>query len=700
MRDFTDDLRPLHDGPATLAAERALSNIDTDELSKHLLAQDGFLERQQRIVKLLEKEKVFSKQQQMNLSRPERYHLGLARAKRLRRMAVEHHWNHHDYHMADYLVDEMSPYHLQMSMFVTTVREQGDDTQRAYWIPQIEAWDIIGAYAQTEQGHGSNVRGLELQARFDPVTKEFELHSPTLTSSKWWNGALGRTATHAIVVAQLLTPQVQAPSIDAATDAETKYISHGPHPFVVQIRDRKTHQPLTGIAVGDIGPKYGYTSMDNGYMLFNHFRVPHSAMLARYSRVNPDTGEFQRIGSPAVVYGSLTYVRANIVMHARLVLARAVTIAVRYCSIRRQFKDRDAPDTDGVPETVVLDYPTVMVRLLPLLATTFALHYTGEAMYELYHRSREQIERGDFGTLAELHSTSSGLKSLCTMYAADGIEICRRAMGGHGFGGGSGLVGINSDYLSKPTVEGDNWMITQQLASHLIKRMTSAIKDPRSKSMDTTDEYFKYYLLHRDSSRPYNIFPSDSNVEDSALVSAFQWRAASLSYQAYHSRIEENRRWNTILISLHKLSRAYSESILVTNFASALQSSPLLEPTGTVMRDLFHLYALHTIDSDARSFQSTGALSADVLDVIPDRILDIMIQRVRPHAVKLVDSWAMPDYLLNSSLGRYDGKVYESLFRKAHRENPLNKTTFNPEWRSEEIVLGDKESLAKILAKL
>ena len=33
--------------------------------------------------------------------------------------------------------------------------------------------------------------------------------------------------------------------------------SFGPHPFIVQIRDMETHQPLPGITVGDIGPKFG-----------------------------------------------------------------------------------------------------------------------------------------------------------------------------------------------------------------------------------------------------------------------------------------------------------------------------------------------------------------------------------------------------------------------------------------------------------
>lgn len=81
---------------------------------------------------------------------------------------------------------------------VTTVREQASDEQKAYWMPKILNWDIIGCYAQSELGHGSNVRGLETEARWDPKKKEFEIHSPYLTASKWWNGAMGRTATHAV----------------------------------------------------------------------------------------------------------------------------------------------------------------------------------------------------------------------------------------------------------------------------------------------------------------------------------------------------------------------------------------------------------------------------------------------------------------------------------------------------------------------
>src|SRR5271156_441911 len=360
MTDFTDKLRPAApDGPEVLAGERSRSNVNVDGLAKHLLSRNGFLKRQKRILPILQSYPVFSKKNQLNLARPDRYHLGLARAKTLRRLSIKHGWDSEDFKMAEYLVDEMSPFHLQHTMFATSVREQSNAKQLAYWLPKVEAWDIIGCYGQTELGHGSNVRGLECQAKWDPKSKDFIIHSPTLTASKWWNGSLGCTANHAIVVAQLMLP-------DKVTG---EYKSYGPHQFIVQIRDMKTNKPLDGIVIGDIGPKYGYTSMDNGYMLFNNLRVPHASLLARYSGVDSESGLYIKPDNPALVYGSLTFVRAQIIMHARLILARAVTISVRYTSIRRQFADRDARGPSA-PEEAVLNYPTVQIRILPLLATT------------------------------------------------------------------------------------------------------------------------------------------------------------------------------------------------------------------------------------------------------------------------------------------------------------------------------------------
>ena len=113
------------------------------------------------------------------------------------------------------------------------------------------------------------------------------------------------------------------------------------------------------------------------------------------------------------------------------------------------------------------------------------------------------------------------------MLAADGVETCRRAMGGHGFGGGSGLIQLNNDYLSKPTVEGDNWMITQQVAAYLIKKMTAAVDSPASTATDETDAIFKEFIRNC-GSRSFDAAERDMLASDRDIVKSFELRATAL----------------------------------------------------------------------------------------------------------------------------------------------------------------------------
>jgi acyl-CoA oxidase len=149
MRDFADRLQPASPaGPEIIAQERSQSDVPVEELAKHLLSRNRFLERQQKILPLLENDPLFDKVKQPNLSRPDRYQLGLARAKKLRRLADQHGWDQEDQNMSAYLCDDVSPYMVHVQMFETTIREQGDEKQREYWLPKIQAWEAIGCYAQ------------------------------------------------------------------------------------------------------------------------------------------------------------------------------------------------------------------------------------------------------------------------------------------------------------------------------------------------------------------------------------------------------------------------------------------------------------------------------------------------------------------------------------------------------------------------
>lgn len=69
-------------------------------------------------------------------------------------------------------------------MFLPALMNHGTSDQQAEWISRAWNCNIIGTYAQTELGHGTFLRGLETTSTYDPSTKEFVIHSPTITAYK------------------------------------------------------------------------------------------------------------------------------------------------------------------------------------------------------------------------------------------------------------------------------------------------------------------------------------------------------------------------------------------------------------------------------------------------------------------------------------------------------------------------------------
>ena len=102
------------------------------------------------------------------------------------------------------LTPGVTPESLHYGMFKTTVEKIGSDEQAKLWIPDIRKMRVMGCYAQTELGHGSNIAGLETTATLDIKTDEFVLHSPTPTSTKYWPGGLGLWGNRAAVFAQCI----------------------------------------------------------------------------------------------------------------------------------------------------------------------------------------------------------------------------------------------------------------------------------------------------------------------------------------------------------------------------------------------------------------------------------------------------------------------------------------------------------------
>lgn len=675
--DWVKALKPSGpQGSELLEQERASSDIDVHQLSAFLYTEE-VLERNKKILNILQSDPVFDKSQNYFRGRQDRIEAALARGKSLRQLTIKHKWSQEDFQAANELISEPTPYGLHATMFLKTLEEQGTPEQHKLFLQPAQQYKLIGCYAQTELGHGSNVRGLETTATWDPKDKTFTLHSPHLTASKWWIGSLGKAANHAVVVAQLILGGK----------------SYGPHPFVVQIRDLQTHEPLPDIHVGDIGPKFGYNTMDNGFLLFNHVKIPHINMLSRFSGVDPETSKYIRPSNPALVYGTLTFVRSSIVYQSGSVLARGVTIATRYCAVRRQFQDRDAAEGE-VGENQVLNYTMVQHRILPLLAASYALFFTGRAMINLYSVNQKQMAqkqeaRGNDNKrapgpeelspgsdlLADLHAISCSLKAFASTTAAEGLEVCRRACGGHGYSAFSGIGSWYADYLPTVTWEGDNYMLTQQVARYLLKSARAVLS---GKAADNSiSRVLKEFIRRQDIGAAFDVLDNDQD-----LVDAFAWRVAFLTFETLKHRDEDKQSWNSLLIDFWRLSTAYAQYQVVKNFHEALQDDETkssLDPnTLAVMHKLFQLFALSHLSSHASEFFTSAATTVRQIQLARTKRTLSLLEEIRPHAVRLVDAWGFPDWQLDSSLGRYDGKVYEDMFKRASEVNPLNDIVFDP----------------------
>jgi len=221
--------------------------------------------------------------------------------------------------------------------------------QFGYWVGKgaLSLNGMVGCFAMTELGHGSNVAGLETTATFDAASDQFIIHTPRVESTKWWIGGAAQSATHACVFARLLIHGKD----------------YGVKSFIVQLRDPRDFSLMPGVNIGDIGKKMGRDGIDNGWIQFTHVRVPRSHMLMKHTKVSRD-GDVQEPPLAQLTYGALIQGRVAMVVDSGNIAKRALTIAIRYAAVRRQ-------GGSGELETKLLDYRIHQHRLMPLLAHAY-----------------------------------------------------------------------------------------------------------------------------------------------------------------------------------------------------------------------------------------------------------------------------------------------------------------------------------------
>ena len=232
-------------------------------------------------------------------------------------------------------------------------------------------------------------------------------------------------------------------------------------------------------------------------------------------------------------------------------------------------------------------------------------------------------------------------------------------------------------------------MLTQQVARYLLKTARSVLKG--NEPSNDTMSILANFLSRQDQGAAFDVLGNDAD-----LVGAFAWRSAFLTFEALRHRDEQKRAWNSLLVDFYRLSRAHSQYMVVKNFYETLQSSTELDAeTLAVMHKLFRLYALHTLEQEASEFYTSSAVTVRQIQLARTSSVMKLLEEVRPHAVRLVDAWDFPDWQLDSSLGRKDGKVYEDMFYRASELNPLNDITVDP-YPDSPVLFKNKEARSKL----
>lgn len=140
-------------------------------------------------------------------------------------------------------------------------------------------------------------------------------------------------------------------------------------------------------------------------------------MLMRYTKVSRE-GMVSEPPLQQLAYGALIYGRMAMIRESCDALKKALTIAIRYSCNRRQFSS-----SAGALERKIMDYMTHQNRLLPLLATVFALNFAGRAVNDNFDRNMSTLNSANptdpsikqvIESLKETHGTTAGLKAFST----------------------------------------------------------------------------------------------------------------------------------------------------------------------------------------------------------------------------------------------------------------------------------------------
>ncbi|WP_141811273.1 acyl-CoA dehydrogenase [Nocardia bhagyanarayanae] len=541
---------------------------------------------------------------------------------------------------------------VQWGLFGGAVENLGTERHRDY-IRRLISLDLLGCFAMTESGHGSDVANIETTATYDPETQEFVVHTPTPSARKDYIGGAAEHARMAAVFAQLIT----------------KGENQGVHCLLVPIRDEQGAD-LPGVTTSDDGLKGGLLGVDNGRIVFDHVRVPRENLLNRYADVAPDGTYSSEIENPSrrffTTLGTLVRGRVSVGGAAAAGARVALSIAVRYALKRRQFSD---PDTGE--ETVLLDYRAHQRRLLPLVAKSYAYAFAQNDLVRRMHlvQTGQDLEPG---AQRALEKRAAGLKVAQTRHATRAIQECREACGGAGYLTENRLVTLKGDTDVFTTFEGDNVVLTQLVAKELLTAYADEVRDLDALGWVRFAATMAGDVVRKRSGVRQLIQTlrdrGDDGVDEGDLsrravqLQLFADREDYLVRTAAHrlrARAEETgpfEAFNNAQDHILAAGTAHIDRLVLEAFIEGI--GDIEDPEAKALADLVcDLFVYTMLEENSAWFIMHRFMSVERAKAVR-RGVNELVDRLRPHALTLVEAMGVPENMLRAAL-LDDASVYE-----------------------------------------
>lgn len=518
---------------------------------------------------------------------------------------------------------------VQFGLFGGSIQKLGTKKHHDAHLNETGAAKLLGCFAMTETGHGSNVRGIKTTATYNKNTDSIIIHTPGKNDNKEYIG----NALHskmASVFAQLI--------VDGKNE--------GVHAILVPLRD-ENHKELPGVTVEDNGYKLGLNGVDNGKIWFNQVSVARENLLNKYGDIKSDGSYHSDIKNPnkrfftmlgTLVGGRICVARAGL-GGAKMALA----VAIKHALKRRQFND-----SIKVQEDLLIDYPSHQLRLTPLVASAYVYDVTLAKMMEIYCDETQPDKR-------KVETQVAGLKSIITWYANDTIQECREACGGKGYLIENRIADLKGDVDIFTTFEGDNTVLLQLAAKGVLSDFKAEFNSAGFASV-------LKILGIQISDKLTTINPVYSNKVDKDHLynpkfhkHAFNYRTRRLTYtlamriRGYIKKgIPSYQAFLKVQTHLLALGKAYSCELAYNTYCQFVDGISN-EKNKALFTKLGTLYALYEIRKDAEWYLEQGYLGSTKSKAIRQRV-ERLCTELRPHIGVLVNGFGIPEHCMSAPI--------------------------------------------------